>query len=384
MNIFHYRQTDYNADPWQNAIINADTPLDEFLPKTLVTLNGQTIIRQHGCTYLTGRETCHAHHYAKMIATAIIRGNYPQAPSLNVTLDGDSPGTVLWIDSLHSVHTCTDFYHEMNDGLESERLSFFCLDRLGNFRYSFDDLTRCIEQAVKLVNPTLLVIDDIDHLMPYCGINAAIAFHHAVRDIINHSNTACLFIGYNHLGKRASTTGNLGKTLFTTADTTFALTTQQATTSVRLLNSFLQQDNRDSQFHFTIGDDNLPHEVIDNPEQLTTDNLVNLTTLRDIIGEIINPGETISPDELYLKLNSRRQQLNRCDRTRAIIAQAAQLGIITKAGDNNLYTLAPHTGTSPLCHDGIAALPAPDVNTSLTLPPHPSTHSTPPNENVLQ
>ena len=384
MNIFHYRQNDYNADPWQNAIINADTPIDEFLPKTLVTVNGQTIIRQHGCTYLTGRETCHAHHYAKMIATAVIRGNYPHAPSLNVTLDGDSPGTVLWIDSLHNAHTCTDFYNEMNDGFESERLSLFCLDRLGNFRYSFDDLIRCIEQTVQLVNPTLLVIDDIDHLMPYCGINAAITFHHAIRDIINHSNTACLFIGYNHLGKRAATTGNLGKTLFTTADTTFALTTQQAISSVRLLNSFLRQDNRDDQFRFTIGNDNLPHEVIDKPEQLIIDNPVKNTTLRDIFGEIITPGETISPDELYIKLNNRRQQLNRCDRTRTIIAQAAQLGIITKAGDTNLYTLTPPSDNTPLCHNTVTTPPAHDVNTPLTLPPHSSTHSTPPNEKVVQ
>ena len=38
-------------------------------------------------------------------------------------------------------------------------------------------------------------------------------FCHSVRDVINHRDTAFLFIGYNHLGKKASTTGNLGKHL---------------------------------------------------------------------------------------------------------------------------------------------------------------------------
>ena len=69
----------------------------------------------------------------------------------------------------------------------------------------------------------MVVIDDIDHFMPYCGVRNAMEFSHTVRDVINHAETAFLFIGYNHLGKKASTTGNLGKFLFNDASDIFSL-----------------------------------------------------------------------------------------------------------------------------------------------------------------
>ena len=366
MKIFHYRMSEYENNPWKDTIIKDDSQLEGLRSKTLVSINDQIIARQHSMTYLTGRETCHAHHFAKMVAGAILNGNYDQAPELNVSLPDDEMGSVLWVDSAHSIYSCADFFKEMTSRYDPEhkRFALLCLDKLGQFRYDFYAFIQTFEEAVKMTQPTLIVIDDIDHLMPNCGVNAAAAFDHAVRDILNHSDTACLFIGYNHLSKRASTPGNLGKYLFSSASSIFSVTTQQAVTTVRLVKSFMYQTNYDGQFSFTIGDDNLAHQVVKVCTEPHNSNIMQQTTLRDIISDVIEPGETISPDQLFQRINDRRQQLNRFDRTRALIAQAAQLGIITKAPNSNDYTL-----TGPPCRDTVTA-PSP-INNSLTLPPHP-------------
>jgi len=367
MKVFHYRKSEYENDPWKDTIIKDESQLESLTSKTLVTINGQTIARQHSMTYLTGRETCHAHHLAKMVAAAILDGNYNHAPDLNVSLPDDEKGRVLWIDSAHSIYSCADFFKEMTSRYDPEhkRFALLCLDKLGQFRYDFYSLINTFEEAVKMTQPTLIVIDDIDHLMPNCGVNAAAAFDHAVRDILNHRDTACLFIGYNHLSKRASTTGNLGKYLFSSASSIFSVTTQQAVTTVRLVKSFMHQNNYQGQFYFSIGDDNLAHEVVKVCTEPHDSNIMQQTTLRDIISDVIEPGETISPDQLFQKINDRRQQLNRFDRTRAIIAQAAQLRIITKAPNSNDYIL-----TSLPFRDSVTAPPT--INNSLTLPPHPT------------
>jgi hypothetical protein len=350
MKIFHYRMSELEDNPWKDTIIKDDSQLESLRSRTLVSINGQIIARQHSMTYLTGRETCHAHHFAKMVAGAILNGSYDQAPDLNVSLPDEENGRVLWVDSAHSIYSCADFFKEMTSRYDPEhkRFALLCLDKLGQFRYDYYSFIQTFEEAVKMTQPTLIVIDDIDHLMPNCGVNVAAAFDHAVRDILNHRDTACLFIGYNHLSKRASTTGNLGKYLFSSASSIFSVTTQQAVTSVRLVKSFMYQTNYDGQFHFSIGDDNLAHQVVKVCTEPHNSNIMRQTTLRDIISDVIEPGETISPDQLFQKINDRRQQLNRFDRTRALIAQAAQLGIITKAPNSNDYTL-----TGPPCRDTV-------------------------------
>ena len=78
-----------------------------------------------------------------------------------------------------------------------------------------------------------------------------------------------------------------------------------------------------------------------NPTPLA-DGFNSQTILRDIISEVIDPGEAISPDQLTAKLTARRQHLNRIERSRNLIAQAAHLGIIHKASaDSNDYVLTP-------------------------------------------
>ena len=383
MKIFHYRKTDYTDDPWKEALITGDTQLDDYSSKSLITINGQTVIRQHLSTYLTGRETCLAHHFAKMLAAAVLKGSYEHAPGMSVHLPDAKQGSVLWIDSVRGLHSCAGFFNEMVSRFDPEhkRFSLLCLDKLGSFRYDFYALLAHIEEAIRYTRPSLVVIDDIDHLMPYCGVNVADAFWHVIRDTLNHTDAACLFIGYNHLGKRASTTGNLGKYLFSSADNIFSVTTQQSISRVRLVKSYIIESNHDSEFLFTVDDDNLPHQVVKTMAESAEHDFMKQNTLRDIIGDVIQPGQAISPDELYQQLNNRRQQLNRHDRTRALIAQASRLGIIKKADDgSNDYTLnAPSavplssepSPAGPPCCDNVATPPTPAVNNSLTLPPHP-------------
>lgn len=383
MDVLHYRSTDYCDNPWQQLIINDETQIADCQSKTIVSINGQTVIRQHASTYITGKDSCQAHHFAKMIAVAVLKGEYEHAPGLNVTPTDEQPATVLWVDSVRGVHPCADFFNEMISRYDNQhkQFSLLCLSKLGHLKYDFYGILSAIEEAIKRIKPTLLVIDDIDHLMPYCGVNVASAFNHVIRDTLNHTDTACLFIGYNHLGKQASTTGNLGKLLFPEANNIFSVTTQYDFSKVRLVRSFMYQANSDAEFLFKVDGDNLPHEVVSNLPERQNRNFIRQNTLRDIISEVVNPGETISPDQLFDALNNRRQQLNRIDRTRALIAQATQLGIIKKASGSNDYTLcreaesviSPSTPSSD-CPEGCASstnhAPGDGINNSLTLPPH--------------
>ena len=213
--IFHYRldgthNESLSDDPWSQCLFNDNTDLSQFAAHPLVTIGKQPIIKQHQATYLTGRDTCHAHHFAKMVAGAHLAGSYTQAPSLKVnTIEPSkksSPSSksttprILWIDTIHSPYACAEFYQEMKDTFHFNDGQFhlMCLDILGVFREDFCYLIGEVEQHIRRLKPTLVVIDDIDHFMPYCGINAASHFDHIFRDALNHTETAFLLIGYNH------------------------------------------------------------------------------------------------------------------------------------------------------------------------------------------
>ena len=358
MKIYNYRTPNTSDDnPWKNCLFNDKAQLESFASKPLVLFDNQPVIQQHYITYITGKDTCHAHHFAKMIAASVLNGEYSHAPSLSVNTMTEKP-TVLWIDTIRGPHACASFFKEMTATLDNEdvRFNLLCLDMLGSFRENYWELTRQIEGYIQLIKPTLVVIDDIDHLMPYSGINVAAEFNKIVRDATNHTTTAFLCIGYNHLSKRAATTGELGKLLVTSANSVFSVSTQQAVSRVRLVRCYeiLRNilDHPDNEFLFSIAEDNFPQEVVNAKSPIVTSNdgnptpladgFISHTILRDIISEVINPGETISPDQLTAKLTARRQHLNRIERSRNLIAQAAHLGIIHKASDgSNDYVLTP-------------------------------------------
>ena len=236
---------------------------------------------------------------------------------------------VLWIDTLHGPHVAAAIYRELAAHAPSARdIHFICLDILGGQREEHWYYTRCIETLIKRLRPQLVVIDDIDHFMPHCGINLAIEFNRAVRDVLNHSDTAFLFIGYNHLGKRASTTGNLGKELFTSANDIFAVSTQRDITTVRHAYGYdMRHDPEDTQFRFTIGPDNLPREV-DAPTVTRTTGIDD-DTLRDIVNDILQPGNALSKDDFHHQVTTRHRHLKKDDRTTALLNQALRLHLIT-------------------------------------------------------
>lgn len=274
INYYRYPNASSEDESWQNCQFTNETELSSFSAvKPLVTINRQPIVRQHHVTYLTGKDTCRAHYFAKYIATHVLSSASQQAVE-GVQASGLYKSTrsscckVLWIDTLHGPYICNQIYHELvAHAPEKANLHFVCLDILGGQRENFYAINRNIEALIKQLNPELVVIDDIDHFMPFCGVRIATDFCRIVRDVTNHSETAFLFIGYNHLGKKGSTTGNLGKYLFIDATDVFSLSTQREITTVRLVTSYdLSRSPEDTQFRFTIGEDNLPHEAERDPK----------------------------------------------------------------------------------------------------------------------
>ena len=371
ININYYREANLCGNPWKDALFTSDSQLTGLRSRDLVTFRGQPILQQHHATYLTGKDTCRAHHFAKMLATAILKGQYPDAPGVSITC-GDPKPTVLWIDTVRGPHACAELFREMVSGLDPDerRFHLLCLDVIGGDRDNFWEVTRRIEFYIKEIKPTLVVIDDIDNLMPYSGVTVATEFCRVIRDTINHTETSFLFIGYNHLNKRASSTGHLGKQLFPMASHVFSLTTAHDVTHVRLVNSLDLSHARQDDFHFTVGGDNLPHEVvkaIQQGQQQPERDYVGQNTLRDIMGQVIPEGQALTPDDLTARVASRRAALNRIDRSRSLIAQAAWLGIIEKDDSGNYSLNSPN----PLSHSDIQC----EINNSLTLPPHTSDSS---------
>ena len=291
INYYRYPNARGENESWQSCQFTHETELSPFTKiMPLVTINGQPIVRQHHSTYLTGKDTCRAHHFAKYLAIKVLTStsHHPveivQATGLyksskSIPSSKSTSCKVLWIDTLHGPHICTQIYHELlAHAPAKENLHFVCLDILGGQRENFYAINRNIEALIKQLSPELVVIDDIDHFMPFCGVHIATEFCRIVRDVTNHTETAFLFIGYNHLGKKASTTGNLGKYLFLNASDVFSLSTQREVTTVRLVRSYdLSRCPDDTEYRFTIGEDNLPHEAERDPKFKAIDELPQST-----------------------------------------------------------------------------------------------------------
>ena len=376
MNIHYFCKPDLSDnDPWQDCLFNADTNLDDLTVEPLITINGQPILRQHQSTYLTGKETCRAHHFAKLLASAVLSNQCSTFPSAHVNdtvnVNGPTkttPRSVLWIDTVNGPHTSAQIYRELAAHATSkDSLNYICLDILGVERDNVYALTRNIEHTINQLNPALVVIDDIDHFMPCCGVNIASEFCRIVRDVTNHSETSFLFIGYNNLSKKASTTGNLGKLLFLSTTNVFSLSTQREVTTARLVRSYdLSNASLNTQVQFTIGHDNLPHEADPQP---ATQAPFSDDTLRTVITSVLQPGETIHPDDLLKKVTAHLRQARHHHQAQLLVDQALKLNLLHYTGDplNNTLTLppllnpahhddvTPLASPGPLCRDSVAA-----------------------------
>ena len=239
---------------WQACHFTSDTDLSCFTTSPLVTINGQHYLRQHHVTFLTGKETCRAHHFAKHLAIQVLS---------SAGHDSHAGSKVLWIDTVNGPHISASVFNELaQHASHGEDIHYLCLDVLGGQQDDHWWLMRCIEQLIDNIKPRLVVIDDLDHLMPHCGTRLATEFSRFVRDTINHTETAFLLIGYNLTGKKAFTAGEIGKRLFTSSNDIFSLSTVHDVTTVRHLSGYdLSVNPANAQFRFTIGTDNLPHEA---------------------------------------------------------------------------------------------------------------------------
>ena len=382
MEINYYRKSTAlgSDESWKNCQFTPATNLSDFTIKTLVTINGQPILRTHHTTYLTGKETCHAHHFAKHLAIQVLNSTSPVptppvpcavALPLPSSPSSSSSCKVLWIDTLHGPHISARIYSELvSQAPDKDSLHFVCLDILGGQRDNHYMLSRNIEALIKELSPTLVVIDDIDHLMPFCGINIASEFCRIIRDIVNHTDTACLFIGYNHLGKKASTTGNLGKYLFLDSSDIFTLTTQRDVTTVRLINSYdMSHQSNDTLFSFTIGDDNLPHETERYPHATPSDPgspvPCAVTPSRPP-----RPAAPATSQQIPQRPRPRVQQPRPvCSGIATAPSPSSPSSPSSKSSPSSNSSSSSDTIVSPEGCDSSTSHP---VNTSLTLPLHPS------------
>ena len=381
MEINHYRDPNAQGyeESWQSCQFTSDTDLSAFTARALVTINNQPFIRQHHVTYLTGKETCRAHHFAKHLAIQVLSSE-PSSPSSKSS--PSSSCKVLWIDTLNGPHIAAAICRELSQHVqEKNALHYLCLDILGSQRDDHWWLNRSIEQLIKDLKPQLVVIDDIDHFMPYCGLRIATEFNRVIRDAVNHTDTAFLFIGYNHTGKKACTAGELGKRLFTSSNDIFSLSTVREVTTVRHISGYdLHVFPGDSQFHFTIGPDNLPREAAQ-PRKAPASGIDD-DTLRHIVEGIVETQNLASPTQapittgdLLNQVRSRHAQFKRDTRDAALLHQIHRLHLLDSP--IQLIESSPSSPSSPSSISAPVAAaerrPPQDqeINNSLTLPLHP-------------
>ena len=374
MQVNYYRNSNDQGydESWQACHFTSDTDLSQFTVKPLVTINGQPYLRQHHITYLTGRETCRAHHFAKHLAVQVLNAN----PATGGT-------SVLWIDTHNGPHVSAAIFRELTQHLHSGKpLHYVCLDILGGQRDDHWCLIRNIEQLIMRLKPQLVVIDDIDHFMPYCGLRVANEFNRIVRDTVNHTDTAFLFIGYNHTGKKACTAGELGKLLFSSTNDIFSLSTVRDVTTVRHISGYdLSVLPDHSQFHFTIGSDNLPQEA--KQPRGATPSGIDDDTLRGIVEGIIQPGQDISDSDLLAQVKAQHSQLKRHTRDAALLDQIRRLHLLNPLPAAPSIDTSPSTPSSPSSQSSPSSPSSPSsksvlspskldngINISLTLPTH--------------
>ena len=347
----HYHRKPFigdNRDPWESLFINVEKEnIGDARPNPIVNIAGSTALHMHEITFVTGTSSCRAHAFAKMMAAAVLDGKYDNAQSLKVARqhDQDKPfqGKVLWIDSVHSFYTSCGIIDDIKKAVSvpvnNDNFSFMCLDDIGSFNECNDKVLSCVTNAIRDFNPTLVIIDDLDHLTPECGINKAENFYLQIREILDHYDLALLCVGYNLIGRAKSTAGYIGKRLFPIANNVFRITNRGTTAIVQRVKGITDDDQ--FEFAFTINDSNCSQEVILTPAYpADTRRFVETTAVQDIFSSVISRDEALPPDKLITKLNKRQDGLNRLNRNRHLIANALAQGIIRRNKQGN-YTINP-------------------------------------------
>ena len=334
-------------DPWSHLCLNVEhQQLNESAPHAIVNIAGSSMLHQHEITFATGTSNCRAHAFAKMMAAAVIGGDYKPMPSLKVAKhegQQDGNGRVLWIDAVHSFYTCCGIIHDIKRSastpVNSDNFMFMCLDDLGTFNERDIQVHHHIFEAINNFNPTLIIFDDLDHLTPECGMMRADNFYLQLREYLDHHEVAVLCVAYNLLGRMRGTAGHIGNRIFPVANNVFRITNRGTTAVVQRVKGITSDDQFECAF--IINDDNMPQEVILEPQNAAlAQQFVEATAVQDIFTAVIPQNESLTPDQLVDKLNKRQEQMNRINRNRHLIASALAQRILNRDSDGN-YIVNP-------------------------------------------
>ncbi len=341
-------------DPWSHLCLNIENDsLQESRPHPIVNIAGSTILHQHEITFATGTSHCRAHAFAKMLAAAVIDGKYQPMPSLKVARpegqEQDSTGRVLWIDSVHSFYTCCgiieDIRHSVTTPLNNSNFKFICLDDLGAFNEREIYVHQHIFKAIEDFQPTVIIFDDLDHLTPECGMIHADNFYLMLREYLDFHQAAVLCVAYNLLGRAKGTAGYIGRRIFPVANSVFRISNRGTTAVVQRVKGIACDDQFECAFN--INDNNMPQEVILEPETATlAQRFVEANAVQDIFTAVIPQDQSLTPDQLVEKLNKRQEQMNRVSRNRQLIASALAQRVIQREPNGN-YSVNPDISKSP-------------------------------------
>lgn len=335
-------------DPWSHLCLNVEhEQLQEIKPHAIVSIAGSTMLHQHEISFATGTSNCRAHAFAKMLAAAVINGKYSPMPSLQVAKregqEQDTKAKVLWIDSVHSYYTCCgiiqDIKQSVNNIANNDNFMFMCLDDLGAFNERDECVHDHIFRTIVDFKPTLIILDDLDHLTPECGMMHAENFYLMLREYLDFHEVAVLCVAYNLLGRAKSTAGYLGKRLFPIANNVFRITNRGTTAIVQRVKGISSDDQFECAFN--INDNNMPQEVILEPETSSfAQRFIEANAVQDIFTAVIPQNQSITPDQLIDKLNKRQENMNRISRNRHLVASALAQKVLVRNSDGN-YSINP-------------------------------------------
>lgn len=236
--------------------------IDRMLqPSHVVTMDAAASIYAQEVTIITGTDAARTALFAKMLAATVITGDYPFATGLTSPLVN---GKVLWIDSVNSLQATTQLASDMKQiaGTQSSNFKIAALSALGNgkdYCYLVEDV---IEKAISDLNPHLIIINNLDTLLPYVSWNFVYHFTEHIRAYIFNHHAAVCAIGHNLIGKVKRTTGYLGEILYPIASTVYRVSerakNESAVTRVSCYKTFQRCPN---DFAFTINELNFPQQV---------------------------------------------------------------------------------------------------------------------------
>lgn len=230
-------------------------------PSHVVTMDAAASIYAQEVTVITGTDAARTALFVKMLAATVITRDYPFATELTSPLVG---GKVLWIDSANSLQATTQLASDMKQiaGANSSNFKIAALTALGrgvDHIYTVEDV---VKEAISDSKPHLIIINNLDTLLPYASWNFIYHFTEHLRGYIVNNHAALCAIGHNLIGKIKRTTGYLGEILYPVASTVYRVSERSKNESAITRVSCYKTFHRcPKDFAFTINELNFPQQV---------------------------------------------------------------------------------------------------------------------------